>query len=301
MTTQEKKYNTLKSLLDTYELEGVCGYTIMEDEDEDGVFSVYIIFDLDWLQTVSAPDPQVIYRKYKKGIEELIRNFTGIQISYVGSTAKKCKEDTISESLSPKIRRRLQFHTLKSDLDYSVIDEMNPCQFLTPGEFIAEACDMLKDVVIDYFWDVKFSAEDNDQLYYYLVDEFDDYLAEIYFKRCPKRRKGIFSINESTKSDKVKKVMYKVLESMSESWSIQDFNYDEMIISDSEGWSILQYETDHGHDGKLFIDPLFLRTVVGYATVDDLEPDEYDIKEWFNQKYDKKAKSVEIYDEVDFD
>lgn len=296
MTSQEKKYNILKSLLDSYELEGVCGYTIMEDEDEEGVFSVYIIFDLDWLQTVPSYDPQSVIRKYKKGIKELISNFTGIQISYVGSSAKKCKEDTISESLSPRIRRRLQFHTLKSDLDYGVIDEMNPCQFLTPGQFITEACDMLKDIVIDYFWDIKFSPEDNDQLYYYFVDEFGEYLTEIYLRRCPKRRKGTYSINESTKADKVKKVMYKVLDSMSEDWTIKIFSYDEMIIFDSEGWQILNYDTIEGLDGKLFIDPLLLRTVVGYATVDGLEPDEYDIREWFNQKYGKHAKSVEIYD-----
>jgi hypothetical protein len=295
MPLDKKKYNLLKSFLDTYKVEGVCEFLIIEDGDEDDSYSVIIVFDLDWLKSISTK-VEFITRRYRKGMKEEILNFTGLDVPYVGSTAKKCDE-SILESLSPKIRRRLKYHMLKSDLDYGVIDEMNPCEYSTPGEFVAEACDMLKDIVLDYYFDIRVSSSDKDQLYYYFVNEFGSYLVEIYHRRCPDIRKHIIRMNESTRADNVKKVLYKVLDSMSEDWNVKEFNFDEMTISDSEGWTVLQYDTERGDNGKLFIDPLLLKTVIGYGTIGDLEPDEYDIRDWFNQKYNRNAREIEIYEE----
>lgn len=296
MPLDRKKYNLLKTFLDDYKIEGVCGFEIIDDDEYDDSYSVIIVFDLDWLKTFLNPPLDVIMKKYKRGLKEQILSFTGLEVPYVGSIARECGE-SILESLSPKIRRRLQFHTLKSDLDYSVIDEMDPCQYATPGEFVAEACDMLKDIVLDYYSDIKVSPRDNDQLYYHFVNEFGPYLVEIYHRRCPNRRKHIVRMNESTRADNVKKVLYKVLDSMSEDWNVREFNFDEMTISDSEGWTVLLYDTERGDNGRLFIDPLLLKTVIGYGTIGDLEPDEYDIRDWFNQKYNRNAREIEIYEE----
>ena len=293
MAIDKRKYNLLKSFLDTYEVEGVCEFLITDDGDEDDSYSVIIVFDIDWLKEIPTR-VDFVTRRYRKGMKEEILNFTGIDVPYVGSTAKKCNE-SILESLSPKIRRRLLYHTLKADLDYGVIDEINPCQYATPGEFVAEACDMLKDIVLDYYSDIKVSPRDNDQLYYHFVNEFGEYLVEIYHKRCPNRRKHIVGINES--HSKVVKVLDRVLDSMSEGWSVQHFNFDEMIISDSTGWTVMQYDTYNGKDGKLFIDPLLLKTIAGYASVGDVEPDEYDVRDWFNKKYNRDAREIEIYED----
>lgn len=296
MTRREKNINLLKTFLDTYSIEGVCGYIVDpdgssgEENDDEFYTSVIIVFDLDWLQSMPTKT-DFITRRYRNGMKEEIHNFTGLNV-YVGSTARKCEKDNILESLSPKIRRRLSYHSLKSDLDYSVIDEMDPCQFATAGEFIAEACDMLKDVIIDYFEDIKVSPKENDQLYYYLVNEFSDYLLEIYFRRCPNRRKGVYTMNESTKTDNVRKVLYKVLDSMSEEWKVKKYAFDEITVLDSEGSEIFDYETMRFDVNSLTIDPLLLQTVIGYATVDGVEPNRYDIQRWFNQKYGKDAKTT---------
>ena len=100
----------------------------------------------------------------------------------------KLKKELILESLSYKIRRRVSFHQLKDELDYSVLENMDPCQFWSAGEFISEACDNLKDIIIESAllddFHLRIVPKDNDDLYYYLVHTFESYLLEHYRKMC---------------------------------------------------------------------------------------------------------------------
>lgn len=91
----------------------------------------------------------------------------------------------LMENLSIPLRRRLSFENLKDDLDWIISDEISPSEFDRAGEFIAEACDMLKNMIIENYENDSFievSPSENDQLYYYLVNTFEDYLVGIYFK-----------------------------------------------------------------------------------------------------------------------
>jgi hypothetical protein len=87
---------------------------------------------------------------------------------------------------TPRFVRRLipMLKTVQDDLDWGVIDEINPCDFSSVGEFVAEACDMLKDIYIDSIYDIKVSPKDQDVLYYYFVDRFSPYLHKVYNQRC---------------------------------------------------------------------------------------------------------------------
>ena len=85
------------------------------------------------------------------------------------------------ETLSPTIRRRLNYDVMKDEMDSIIEYHMLPCEFKDAGSFVSEACDMF---VYSYLEDLEASSKDNDGLYYYVVDVFGKYLAEIYNEKC---------------------------------------------------------------------------------------------------------------------
>jgi hypothetical protein len=93
----------------------------------------------------------------------------------------------LSEDLSVEVRRRFPFQNLKNDMEWGILDEMNPCDFDDIGEFVASACDELREMYSIYFineFDKVISPKDSDSLYYYLVDKFGDYLVKYYKNKC---------------------------------------------------------------------------------------------------------------------
>lgn len=87
----------------------------------------------------------------------------------------------LMETISPTIRRRLNYDVMKDEMDSIIEYHMLPCEFRDANSFVAEACDMF---VYSYLEDLEASSKDNDGLYYYVVDVFGKYLAEIYNEKC---------------------------------------------------------------------------------------------------------------------
>jgi hypothetical protein len=81
------------------------------------------------------------------------------------------------ETLSPMIRRRLNYDIMKDEMDSIIEYHMIPCEFRDAGSFVAEACDWF---TYNFLEDLDASSKDKDGLYYYAVDVFGKYLAEIY-------------------------------------------------------------------------------------------------------------------------
>ena len=197
----DKTIKLLEEFLKDYTMEGACGFWVQPDEDG-GIPSVYIIFDLDWLQSIETK-PDFIARRMRQGLKEDIKNWTGIEVSYVGSTAKKCDNTKdINESISTYLRRRLSFQGMKENMENVVDYELNPCEFSNIGDFVAEACDML---VHNYLEDLQVSSKDKDNFYFALVDLFGEYLSEVYKQRC------VNGLNESKKRIIVTESQYKRL------------------------------------------------------------------------------------------
>jgi hypothetical protein len=129
----------------------------------------------------------------RQGLKEDIKNWTGIDVPYVGSTAKKCNDTKdINETISPYLRRRLSFETMKQDIDNLVDYELNPCEFNDIGDFIGEACDLLSH---NYLEDLQVSSKDKDGFYIALVDLFGKHLVDVYKQRCVKGYKNESIIN----------------------------------------------------------------------------------------------------------
>jgi hypothetical protein len=179
-------------------MEGACGFWVQPDE-EGGVPSVYIVLDLDWLQSFPTK-PDFVARRMRQGLKEDIKNWTGIEVSYVGSTAKKC--GSLNESVSTYLRRRLSFQDMKENMENVVDYELNPCEFSDIGDFVAEACDMLAH---NYIEDLQVSSKDTDNFYFALVDLFGEYLSKVYKQRC------VNGLNESKKRIIVTESQYKRL------------------------------------------------------------------------------------------
>lgn len=195
----DKTIKLLEEFLKDYTMEGVCGFWVQPDEDGE-VPSVYIIFDLDWLQTLGTI-PRVT-RRMRQGVKEDIKNWTGVDVPYVGSTAKKCDNTKdINESISTYLRRRVSFKDMKQDIDNLVDYELNPCEFSDIGDFVAEACDIL---TYNYLEELQVSSKDKDGFYIALVDLFEKHLTNVYKKRCVK---GLKESKRKIKTDlQIKKI-----------------------------------------------------------------------------------------------
>ena len=197
----DKTIKLLEEFLKDYTMEGVCGFWVQPDEDG-GIPSVYIIFDLDWLQSLQTK-PDFVARRMRQGLKEDIKNWTGVDVPYVGSTAKKCDNiKDINESVSTYLRRRVSFKDMKQDIDNLVDYELNPCEFSDIGDFVAEACDIL---AYNYLEDLQVLSKDKDGFYVALVDLFGKHLVNVYKERCVK------GLKESKKRIIVTESQYKRL------------------------------------------------------------------------------------------
>jgi hypothetical protein len=183
MENREKTVKLLESFLSDKEVDGVCGY--MVDPDGEGPIQVIVVLDIDYIQEANTK-PGFIAKMIREGVKQEIKKWLGIDV-YVGSTAKKCEDKSITESMSPHVRRRLDFDVLKQEINNIVDYEINVSCDSPVGEFIGEACDMLNERVLDDIvasTRVKVSLKEKDELYFYLVDTFGNYLAKKYKVRC---------------------------------------------------------------------------------------------------------------------
>lgn len=93
----------------------------------------------------------------------------------------------LTESLSPEVRRRLPFQNLMNDMEYGVLDSMNPCEYEDVGEYISDACDSMVEMMDDYFMDeIKYvlQPKEKDSLYYFFVDYFRKFLINYRKTNC---------------------------------------------------------------------------------------------------------------------
>jgi hypothetical protein len=93
----------------------------------------------------------------------------------------------LMENLPPGIRRRYNYNTIKDHLDFTVIESISPCDYFGSSYFITEMCDMITNDLIEDFEDETqqiLTSKVKDDMYYFIADNFADYLQDIYDKQC---------------------------------------------------------------------------------------------------------------------
>jgi hypothetical protein len=96
------------------------------------------------------------------------------------------QENLLMENIPVAIRRRYNYDELKGHLLF-IMEEITPCDYGSLGDFIGEMCDMMVVDLIEDYYEYGNQNVDNkikDDLYYFMVDNFADYLQEIYDKEC---------------------------------------------------------------------------------------------------------------------
>lgn len=106
------------------------------------------------------------------------------------------------ETISPQLRRRLNYDIMKDEMDSIIEYHMIPCEFRDAGSFVAEACDMF---TYNFLEDLDVSSEDKDGLYYYAVDVFGKYLVEVYNEKCGDKDDLNESVGELSRKVKILK------------------------------------------------------------------------------------------------
>jgi hypothetical protein len=96
------------------------------------------------------------------------------------------QNDLLMENIPAALRRRFNYDEIKGHLDF-IMENYNPCDYSTLGDFIGEMCDLLvNDLIDDYYYENggKVEVKTKDDLYYFMADNFADYLQELYDKQC---------------------------------------------------------------------------------------------------------------------
>jgi hypothetical protein len=110
-----------------------------------------------------------------------------------------------------------------------------------------------------------------------------------------------------TKFERMLKPALKMLNKMSEGWDVHNYTFDEMSLTDGET-TPLSYETNLHEPGHSLLsiwtnsDKTYNRLQVSSNLLSMMEGffpliDEYVIMDWFNEKYNRTATQVAVYDE----
>jgi hypothetical protein len=211
------------------------------------------------------------------------------------SQLKLLIEDNSEETgMSLRLRRRLadSLKYTKQDLEWYVDDEMDPCQYSSVGEFIAEACDYLKDLYLDNIRDIKVSPQDKDALYHYFVDNYGSLLYKIHSRRC------VGGNLTEDHSDKFKKYLFNYLNSFDlakQKHGRTSFIYSPKDASDEYEWAFAVWDEDYIDESgdivrlrRLEVESKLYFTILGLFNISQEKLNEL-ILEWFNETYNENA------------
>lgn len=110
MNSRQKTKKLLELFLSQKEIDGVCGYIIDDEFNEDDErLAVYVIIDQDYLMAANTI-PSYISRMIKGGVEKEIKKWLDLDV-YVGSTVKKCNE-SIKESKKKYLVTESQYNLI---------------------------------------------------------------------------------------------------------------------------------------------------------------------------------------------
>ena len=181
MDKHQKTISLLEAFLSDKVVDGVCGYMVIPDDNEDSI-QVIVILDIDYIQNANTK-PGFVARMIRNGVKQEIKKWLNLDV-YVGSTSKKCDSvNPISESMSTHVKRRLTDDVVMDELNIIIMFEINSLSY-EPLEYVEEVCDLLNEKLLDHIWEttnLKVSLKEKDQLYFYFFDKYKNYILKKYY------------------------------------------------------------------------------------------------------------------------
>jgi hypothetical protein len=181
MDKHQKTISLLEAFLSDKVVDGVCGYMVIPDDNEDSI-QVIVILDIDYIQNANTK-PGFVARMIRNGLRLEIKKWLNLDV-YVGSTTKKCDSvNPISESMSTHVKRRLTDDVVMDELNIIIMFEINSLSY-EPLEYVEEVCDLLNEKLLDHIWEttnLKVSLKEKDQLYFYFFDKYKNYILKKYY------------------------------------------------------------------------------------------------------------------------
>lgn len=87
---ESKFLSLLEGFLETLEMEGICGFFLDKEPDDFDNYWVYVILDLDWINS-SNTKPGFLANRMRIAVRDEIKNYLGVDVR-VGSISKKCSD-----------------------------------------------------------------------------------------------------------------------------------------------------------------------------------------------------------------
>lgn len=84
----DKTPRLLEKFMENLDVEGICGFWVDDEEDIHGKYWVYIILDLD---LVNSTKPGYIMRQYQLNLQKEIKKFLNIDVM-IGTISRKCSD-----------------------------------------------------------------------------------------------------------------------------------------------------------------------------------------------------------------
>ena len=86
----DKNVKLLEKFMENFDMDGICGFWIDDEEDIDDKYWVYIIIDRDFIE---GTKPGFVAQRLRNHLKSEIKKFTNIDVE-IGTTSRRCSELT---------------------------------------------------------------------------------------------------------------------------------------------------------------------------------------------------------------
>lgn len=182
MTKDEKTIRALETFLENYSMNGSCGaFVVPNPMGQDG-YLIHLYLNENWIRKQEVR-PHLAGKKLRDTLQKACKDYTGIDARVTSSTTKCDDLDKLSESMAPHVKRRLSNIKLLDELTTILDYEVSIKSFDNASDAVEEIIDILNERILDEIWETtnrKVSLKEKDELYWYLHNKFNKYIANKY-------------------------------------------------------------------------------------------------------------------------
>ena len=163
-------------------MNGSCGAFVVPNPMEQDGYLIHLYLNENWIRKQEVR-PHLVGKKLRDTLQKNCKDYTGIDVRVTSSTTKCDDLDKLSESMAPHVKRRLSNIKLLDELITILDYEVSIKSFDNASDAVEEIIDILNERILDEIWETtnrKVSLAEKDELYWYLHNKFNKYIANKY-------------------------------------------------------------------------------------------------------------------------